>query len=89
MTARYLLRLVETGREAQPKRSKTRRDVIEAVNRRVPDARVRREVGRVIVETESDALAELSAIHGVVSLSPCSQCAFDELDGWLSGALRS
>ncbi len=75
----YLVRLAETGREAQPKRSKLRRDVVRAILRRIPSAQVRSEVGRVLIETSGDETSALRCIHGVASFSPARRCSLDVL----------
>jgi hypothetical protein len=39
----YLVRVAETGREAQPGRSKTRQDIVSEIRARAPDATIRAE----------------------------------------------
>lgn len=79
----FLLRLAETGREAQPKRNKVRKDVVAAIERALPGARLRTEVGRIWVDVGGDpgaARAALAAIHGVASFSPVTRCSLAELE---------
>jgi uncharacterized protein with PIN domain/tRNA(Ser,Leu) C12 N-acetylase TAN1 len=75
---RYLLRLAEAGRESQ--RLKTRRDVLAVLRERLPDAGLSTGPGRIFVTVERDIAAVLRELHGIVSFSPCRQCALEDVD---------
>jgi uncharacterized protein with PIN domain len=80
----YLLRVAETGREAQPGRSKTRRDIVDEIRAQAPDATIHAEPaepGRLLVEAARDLAGVLRAVHGIASFSPCEHCALADLDG--------
>lgn len=47
----FLVRFAETGREAQPERSKTRRDIEDMIRAALPGAAIRSAPGRLLVET--------------------------------------
>jgi hypothetical protein len=88
----FLVRFAETGREAQPERSKTRRDIEDMIRAALPGATIRPAPGRLLVEvpastggassgvTEDGAVAALGRIHGVASFSPCEACALEALE---------
>jgi uncharacterized protein with PIN domain len=77
----YLLRFAEVGREAQPGRQATRRDLRAELLRALPSATVREAPGRLLVESDrGDAEAAVAALHGLVSWSPCRVCTLGELD---------
>jgi uncharacterized protein with PIN domain/tRNA(Ser,Leu) C12 N-acetylase TAN1 len=83
----YLVRVAETGREAQPGRSKTRRDIVSEIRAQAPDATIRAEpaesatTGRLLVGADRDLDGVLRTIHGIASFSPCERCGLADLDG--------
>jgi uncharacterized protein with PIN domain/tRNA(Ser,Leu) C12 N-acetylase TAN1 len=86
----YLVRVAETGREAQPGRSKTRQDIVSEIRARAPDATIRAEPatpatpatpGRLLVGADRDLDGVLREIHGIASFSPCERCDLADLDG--------
>lgn len=84
----FLVRFAETGREAQPGRSKTRRDIEEMIRAALPGAAIRTAPGRLLVETPEptnagtghDAAEALGTIHGIASFSLCEACELDALE---------
>lgn len=77
----YILRFTETGRDAQESRRKTRRDIVTALTAALADLRVvHRTTGRLVVETDGDAMEVLREVHGVLSFSPCRRVALDDLE---------
>jgi hypothetical protein len=79
----YLLRHVETGRDAQPQRRKQQRDIVAELSARVFDARIWTETGRVFLDSAADATGVLAELHGIVSFSPCGQCALATLSAYV------
>jgi uncharacterized protein with PIN domain len=76
----YLIRYPESGRESQPVRRKLRDDLLAVLAARLPQAELRSEVGRVFVESATDAAAVLAELHGITSFSPCRACRLPELN---------
>jgi uncharacterized protein with PIN domain len=74
----YLLRCVELGREQQARHGKLRRDLAGVIRTRWPDVSIELAPGRLLVHGTVD-LAELVALPGVLSVSPCLQVARDEV----------
>lgn len=76
----YLLRLAETGREAQPDKGRIKADVVAELRRRIPGASVETATGRVFVSCDPDRAGVLGDIHGISSYSPCERCSLDDLE---------
>lgn len=88
----FLVRFAETGREAQPERSKTRRDIEDMIRTTLPGAAIRAAPGRLLVETPAgtgdgtsgatgdDAAGALGRIHGIASFSRCEACGLVDLE---------
>jgi uncharacterized protein with PIN domain len=83
----FLVRFAETGREAQPGRSKTRRDIEEMIRAALPGAAIRAAPGRLLVEAPEPTDAgtgrpaeALGTIHGIASFSPCEACELGALE---------
>jgi uncharacterized protein with PIN domain len=81
----YLIRFAETGREAQPCRSRLKRDIVAVLLARIPGARIRTETGRIFLETDADAIDALRELHGVASFSPCRWCSLSGLEECVLG----
>jgi uncharacterized protein with PIN domain len=75
----YLLRCVEIGREQQARHGKLRRDLAGVIRTRWPDVSIELAPGRLLLEAPADLAAELAALPGVLSVSPCVQAARGEL----------
>lgn len=71
----YLVRLVELGREQQARLGKQRKDLAAVIAARWPAARVTTAPGRVIVDGDDGIEAELAALPGLGSVSPCTRVA--------------
>lgn len=71
----YLVRLHETGRDAQPGRQKVRRDVVARLRAHLPGASIETRPGRVVLGCDGDAAPVLRELHGVLSYSPARRCA--------------
>jgi uncharacterized protein with PIN domain len=76
----YLIRHVETGRDAQSGRRKLQRDLVEWLRAELSDARIWTDTGRIVLATEHDARAALARLHGICSFSPCRPCALAALE---------
>jgi uncharacterized protein with PIN domain len=71
----YLLRCVEIGREQQARHGKLRRDLAAVIRTRWPDVSIELAPGRLLVQAPEGLAAELAALPGVLSVSPCTQVA--------------
>lgn len=76
----FLIRYPEIGKEPHPEKSKLRRDIMEMLLASVARPTIETDVGRLFLETESDATAIIARIHGISSFSPCVRCSIDELE---------
>lgn len=76
----YLIRYAEIGKEPHPEKQKLEQDIIEETRNKLPDARIRKDIGRIFLETSIDATEILKQIHGISSFSPCIKCSLDELE---------
>lgn len=75
----YLVRCVETGRDAQAGRAKQRRDLAAIIAERLPGASIELAPGRLVVEADPEAVDALAALPGVTSVSPCRRIAHRDL----------
>jgi uncharacterized protein with PIN domain len=75
----YVLRFIETGRDAQNGRRKLQRDISAVLEHRIPSAKLASGVGRIYLETEYDVRDVLANVHGLISFSPCLVCSLTEL----------
>jgi uncharacterized protein with PIN domain len=69
----YLLRFIETGRDAQ--RGKQPRDLAS----QLPNAQLEAIPGRLFVSSDDDLTEVISHLHGVSSFSPCLPSSLEEL----------
>lgn len=76
----HLVRFVESGRESQPERGKTQRDIAAVVCARLPGASIRSAMGRLFVDAPAGAAEVLRSIHGISSFSPCRHCRVRDLE---------
>jgi uncharacterized protein len=67
----FLVRFAEAGRDGQVARRGVRDDLVQVIACALPDAHVRAEGGRILVEGDEDAAPLLSSLPGVTSFSPC------------------
>ena len=85
----YLVRFAEVGRDGQAGRQGHRRDLAAEVAARLPGARIESCRGRLFVDSDSPhALAELTALPGVSSVSPCRVAGPGELETAAIAAAR-
>lgn len=76
----YLIRYAEIGKEPHPEKQKLEKDIIENINSQIQNPKIRKDVGRIFLETERDEAETLKQIHGISSFSPCTKCSLDELE---------
>ncbi|MEE8638050.1 MAG: Mut7-C RNAse domain-containing protein [Candidatus Margulisiibacteriota bacterium] len=76
----YLIRYAEIGKEPHPEKSKLERDIIENLKLKIKNAKIKKDVGRIFLETEKDETETIKNIHGIASFSPCIKCPLEELD---------
>jgi len=76
----YLIRYAEIGKEPHPEKSKLERDIVEEIRNHLPDAKIRKDIGRIFLETSAEATETLKQIHGIASFSPCIKCSLEELE---------
>jgi uncharacterized protein with PIN domain/tRNA(Ser,Leu) C12 N-acetylase TAN1 len=76
--ATFLVRCADIGHEQR--HGKQRRDLARVIAERLPGAVVELAPGRLVVETASEAAAELVALPGVLSVSPCRRVTPDQLE---------
>ncbi len=76
----YLIRYAEIGKEPHPEKSKLERDIIKSLKSEIRNPKIRKDIGRIFLETAEDATAILKRIHGVSSFSPCLKCSLKDLD---------
>ena len=76
----YLIRYAEIGKEPHPEKSKLERDIIQSLKSEIRNPKIRKDVGRIFLETENDETEIIKQIHGIASFSPCLKCSLEELD---------
>jgi len=80
MSYRYLIRFAEIGKEPHPKKSKLERDIIENLKLKIQNAKIRKDIGRIFLETVKDETEIIKKIHGIASFSPCLKCPLSKLN---------
>ena len=76
----YLIRYAEIGKEPHPEKQKLERDIIKSLKSKIKIPKIKKEIGRIFIETKKDETNALKQIHGIASFSPCLKCSLDELD---------
>lgn len=76
----YLIRYAEIGKEPHPEKSKLERDIIQNLKLKIKSAKIKKDIGRIFLETEKDETETIKNIHGIASFSPCIKCSLKELD---------
>jgi len=76
----YLIRYAEIGKEPHPEKSKLERDIIQSLKSEIRNPKIRKDIGRIFLETEKDETETIKQIHGIASFSPCLKCSLEELD---------
>lgn len=76
----YLIRYAEIGKEPHPEKSKLEQDVIKEIRKQIPEVRIKKDIGRIFLETKSDVVDILGTIHGISSFSPCLKCSLKKLE---------
>jgi len=71
----YLVRYQEVGDE----RKKDVSDLFQKLKKLAPDVKIKKERGRIWVETAKDISETLNNIFGIVSYSPCTECSLTDL----------
>lgn len=74
--ATFLVRCADLGHEQR--HGKQRRDLARTIAERIPGAAIESTPGRLVVEAEADA-AQLAALPGVISVSPCRRVRRDQV----------
>ncbi|MCX5726571.1 MAG: THUMP domain-containing protein [Candidatus Saganbacteria bacterium] len=72
----YLVRY----QEVEDERKKDVSDLFQKLNNSAPDVIIKKDRGRIWVETASDISEILSDTYGIVSYSPCIECSLTDLD---------
>jgi uncharacterized protein with PIN domain/tRNA(Ser,Leu) C12 N-acetylase TAN1 len=76
----YLIRYAEIGKEPHPEKSKLEKDIVASLESRVSSPKIKKDIGRIFLETEKDETETIKQIHGIASFSPCLKCSLEELD---------
>ncbi|MFH1347961.1 MAG: Mut7-C RNAse domain-containing protein [Candidatus Margulisiibacteriota bacterium] len=77
----YLIRYAEIGKEPHPEKSKLEKDIVARLESQVASlVAIKKDVGRIFLETKEEATAVLKQIHGISSFSPCIKCTLKQLD---------
>jgi|GEM_PF-89901 len=76
----YLIRYAEIGKEPHPEKSKQEKDIIASLKARVANPKIKKDVGRIFLETKNDVSEILKQVHGISSFSPCQKCTLRQLD---------
>ena len=77
---RYLIRYPEIGKEPHPEKGKLERDIIQNLKAQISKLKIKKDIGRIFLETKKDETETIKNIHGISSFSPCSKCALKQLD---------
>jgi len=76
----YLIRYAEIGKEPHPEKSKLEKDIVASLRSRVASPKIKKDIGRIFLETKKDASETLKQIHGISSFSPCLKCSLKDLE---------
>ena len=76
----YLIRYAEIGKEPHPAKSKLERDIIKSIKSEIRNPKIRKDIGRIFLETTEDSTETLKQIHGISSFSPCVKCTLKTLN---------
>jgi uncharacterized protein with PIN domain len=96
MTNLYLIRYAEIGKEPHPEKKKLERDIEENLKLKIQNSilrhssglmlseveasKIRKDIGRIFIETERDETETIKQIHGIASFSPCIKCSLEKLE---------
>jgi uncharacterized protein with PIN domain/tRNA(Ser,Leu) C12 N-acetylase TAN1 len=76
----YLIRYAEIGKEPHPEKSKLEKDIVSSLKSQVTSPKIKKDIGRIFLETKKDETEIIKGIHGIASFSPCTKCSLEELD---------
>lgn len=76
----YLIRYAEIGKEPHPEKSKLERDIIQSLKSEIRNPKIRKDIGRIFLETKKDETESIKNIHGIASFSPCFKCKLEKLE---------
>jgi uncharacterized protein with PIN domain/tRNA(Ser,Leu) C12 N-acetylase TAN1 len=76
----YLIRYPEIGKEPHPEKGKLEKDIIRNLKSKITSPKIKKDVGRIFLETAKDETRALKQIHGISSFSPCLKCTLKQLD---------
>ena len=76
----YLIRYAEIGKEPHPEKSKLEKDIVASLKSRVSSPKIKKDIGRIFLETKKDETETIKQIHGIASFSPCLKCPLEKLD---------
>ena len=76
----YLIRYAEIGKEPHPEKSKLEKDIVANLESRISSPKIKKDIGRIFLETEKDETETIKQIHGIASFSPCIKCSLEKLD---------
>ncbi len=78
----YIVRYSEIFLKSEFVRKKWENELIKNIKKRI-SCRIRRNRGRIFIETDEDASEKLKKIFGISSFSPCHHCKLDELNDFI------
>jgi uncharacterized protein with PIN domain len=76
----YLIRYAEIGKEPHPEKSKLEKDIVQSIKSEIRNSEIRKDIGRIFLETKEDSTEIIKQIHGISTFSPCIKCALKDLD---------
>lgn len=76
----YLIRYAEIGKEPHPEKSKLEKDIIKSIKSEILNPKIRKDIGRIFLETQKDETETIKNIHGIATFSPCLKCSLEELE---------
>jgi uncharacterized protein with PIN domain len=76
----YLIRYPEIGKEPHPEKGKLERDIIQNLKSQIPNPKIKKDIGRIFLDTAKDEAETIKKIHGISSFSPCLKCTLKQLD---------
>lgn len=77
----YLIRYAEIGKEPHVEKSKLEKDIVASLESQIASPKIKKDIGRIFLETEKDETETIKNIHGITSFSPCEKCSLEELEG--------